>query len=182
MPRPDPDPPSDADARAAMDALRRLVRALRMSTRAAERAHQISAAQLFALRAVAAEPGLAPGDLAKRTHTSQSSASEVAARLADQGLVERRADAADARRRTLHLTAAGRAVVRTARASVPERLVSAFVALPARERAALATGLSRWVAEAGLGQVEPTMFFEARRGVTPAAPGSSRPTGARRAR
>lgn len=174
MPRPAPDPTGADDARAAMDALRRLVRALRASTRAAERAHQVSAAQLFALRTVAAEPGLALGALAERTHTRQSTASEVVARLVDRGLVERRLDAADARRRTLHLTPAGRTVVRAARRTVPERLVEALGTLPAGERAALARGLERWVAAAGLGGVEPTMFFEARAGRAAA--------GARRAR
>ena len=145
-----------------MDALRQLVRALRVSTRAAERAHQVSAAQLFALRIVAAEPGLALGEVAARTHTRQSTASEVVARLVDRGLVERRLDPADARRRTLHLTVAGRRLVRTARRTVPERLVAALEALPAAERASLARGLARWVDAAGLADVEPTMFFERR--------------------
>ncbi|HEY0778031.1 MAG TPA: MarR family winged helix-turn-helix transcriptional regulator [Gemmatirosa sp.] len=122
----------------------------------------MSAAQLFVLRTVAAEPGIAVGELAARTHTRQSTVSEVVARLADRGLVERRADAADARRRTLHLTAAARALVRTARRTVPERLVTALDALPPAERAALARGLERWVTAAGLDVVEPTMFFEAR--------------------
>lgn len=157
-----PDPDRGADARAAMDALRRLVRALRVSTRAAEREHQISAAQLFALRSIAAEPGVALGELAGRTYTRQSTASEVVARLVGQGLVERRADPVDARRRTLHLTPAGRGVVRTAQRTVPERLVEALERLPATERAALADGLTRWVAAAGLETVVPTMFFEAR--------------------
>ena len=89
-------PSPGAEARAALDALRRLVRALRASARVARRDHQVSAAQLFALRAVAAEPGLSLGALAARTHTSQSSCSEVAARLADRGLVERRPERADA--------------------------------------------------------------------------------------
>lgn len=176
---PHPDPAAGADARAAMDALRRLVRALRLSTRASERAHQVSAAQLFALRTVAAEPGLALGALAARTHTRQSTASEVVARLADRGLVERRADATDGRRRALHLTPAGRALVRAARRTVPERLVEALGALPAAERAALARGMTRWVAAAGLDEVEPAMFFEPRaRSAADAAVG----TGGRNAR
>ncbi len=154
--------PLDADAQVAMDALRRLVRALRGSTRATARAHGVSAAQLFALRAAAAEPGLALGALAARTHTQQSSASEVVARLVARGLLERRAHATDGRQRTLYLTAAGRAAVRGARRSVPERLVDALATLPADERAALARGLTRWVAAAGLDTVAPTMFFEAR--------------------
>ena len=174
--------PGAADARAAMDALRRLVRALRTSTRVAERAHQVSAAQLFALRAVAAEPGLALGQLAERTHTRQSTVSEVVARLVDRGLVERRADAADARRRTLHLTAEGRGLVRVARRTVPERLVEALRTLPAAERAGLARGLARWVAAAGLDAVEPTMFFEARArpaAATRAPRGGARPEASR---
>jgi DNA-binding MarR family transcriptional regulator len=154
-----PERPDDDTARA-MDALRRLVRALRTSARDAERAHAVSAAQLFVLRELAAAPGLSFGDLARRTHTRQSSVSEVVARLVEAGLVARTTATDDGRRRELTLTARGRAIAESAAATMPERLVQSLDALPATTRGALADGLQRWVDAAGLADVAPAMFFE----------------------
>ncbi|HZK79090.1 MAG TPA: helix-turn-helix domain-containing protein, partial [Gemmatimonadaceae bacterium] len=77
------------DAGRAMDGLRRVVRALRTGNVQAERTLGISSAQLFALRAIAAQPGGSLRDLAERTLTSQSSVSEVMARLAARRLIKR---------------------------------------------------------------------------------------------
>jgi DNA-binding MarR family transcriptional regulator len=143
-----------------MNALRRLVRALRTAARDTERTHSVSAAQLFVLRELAAAPGLSFGELAERTHTRQSSVSEVVARLVEAGLVDRTPSSADGRRRELTLTARGRAIADAAPTSMPERLVQSLDALPATTRRALADGLQRWVDAAGLTDVAPAMFFE----------------------
>ena len=143
-----------------MDALRRLVRALRTAARDAERAHAVSAAQLFVLRELAASPGLSFGALAERTHTRQSSVSEVVARLVEARLVDRTPSSADGRRRELTLTARGRTIAEAAPATMPERLVQSLDALPATTRRALADGLQQWVDAAGLADVAPAMFFE----------------------
>lgn len=147
-----------------MDALRTLVRALRAASRDAERSHAVSAAQLFVLRELAAAPGLTLGALARRTHSRQSSVSEVVARLVDAGLVVRTTPAEDARRRELALTPQGAAIAAAAPVSVPERLLTALESLPTAARATLAEGLETWVDRAGLGDVSPAMFFEKRPG------------------
>ena len=60
-----------------MDALRRVVRALRVSARTAERRFGISGAQLFVLERLAEASAPSVDDLAKRTLTHQSSVSLV---------------------------------------------------------------------------------------------------------
>src|SRR5215470_9599078 len=84
--------------RAIMDALRRIVRGLRLTARDAERSAGISGAQLFVLQSLAEERASSLNDLADRTLTDQSSVSVVVKRLADRKLVARKAAADDARR------------------------------------------------------------------------------------
>src|ERR1019366_5949434 len=67
--------------RSVMDALRRVVRDLRLSARDAERSAGISGAQLFVLQSLAEEPASSLNVLADRTLTDQSSVSVVVNRL-----------------------------------------------------------------------------------------------------
>jgi DNA-binding MarR family transcriptional regulator len=157
---------ADAAAGRAMDALRRLVSALRTSGGAASGELGMSVAQLFALRVIGASPGLGMGDLAARTLTTASAASEVATRLVDRGLVRRDHDARDRRRVVVHLTGAGASVLASTEETLPERLIASLSAMRPDVRVALAEALETWVAGAGLSAVAPSMFGE---GATPAA-------------
>jgi DNA-binding MarR family transcriptional regulator len=148
------------DAGRALDALRRIVRALRVSSRAVERDVGISGAQLFVLRHLAAAPRQSLNDLVARTLTHQSSVSEVVSRLVERGFVSRRAAADDARRAELQITARGRAVLRSAPPTLQSALLDGLARLPAAQRRALADGLGAWIEASGLAAVEPTMFFE----------------------
>jgi DNA-binding MarR family transcriptional regulator len=150
----------DLDALRVMDGLRRIVRALRVSTHASERTLGVSAAQLFVLRQLAHEPRQSLGELAERTRTSQGSVSEVVSRLVDRGLVARQRPPEDRRRVELSLTPQGGAVLGRASETVQERLLAGFALLSARERRALADGMESWLERAGLGEVPATMFFE----------------------
>src|SRR5512141_3390272 len=99
------------EANRAMDGLRRIVRALRVGNIRAEASHGISSAQLFALRAIDAQPGGSLRDLADRTLTSQSTASEGVARLVAQGLITRVSSAEDRRRIELRVSGDGRKIL-----------------------------------------------------------------------
>lgn len=151
---------SEREALRAMDALRRIVRALRVSTHASERELGVSAAQLFVLRQLVLQPRQSLGELAALTRTSQGSVSEVVSRLVAGGLVERRVSASDRRRVELTVTAAGRRLLDRASETVQERLVAGFERLGERKRRALAEGLEAWLESAGLEEVPATMFFE----------------------
>ncbi len=143
-----------------MDALRRLVRALRLYSRVCEGRLGLSAAQVFALRALESAGPLSLGGLAAATLTDPSSVSVVVGRLARKGLVARRRAASDGRRAELSLTPRGRSLLRGVPASPQERVVRALAALPARRRAALARDLQSVLRGAGLFQAPATLFFE----------------------
>ena len=66
---------------AAMDALRRIVRSLRIAERHSEAMLGVTTAQLFVLREVDKAGRITVSELARRTATAQSSVSEVLTRL-----------------------------------------------------------------------------------------------------
>jgi DNA-binding MarR family transcriptional regulator len=148
------------EVRDAMDALRRIVRVLRVSGRAAERDRAISGAQLFVLQQLEESPAASLRELAIRTATDQSSVSVVVSRLVARGLVSRKTGRGDARRAELAITAAGRALTRRSPASAPGRLRDELLALPARVRAPLARGLTMLAARLEDAHGAPPMFFE----------------------
>jgi len=126
-----------------LDALRSLVRELRLASRAAEQRVGVHGAQLHALRQLADNPATSLTELAERTHTDISSVSVVVSRLVDQGLVARKLADDDRRRLSLGLTARGRAVVRRAPETGTSRLLRAASNLSDREVHSLATGLAK---------------------------------------
>jgi DNA-binding MarR family transcriptional regulator len=128
-----------------MDAVRAVVRATRINTRAIELEIGLSLAQLFVLQQVAERPAMSLNDLAARTATHQSSVSVVVRRLVERGLVTRRADTADKRRVQIEVTAAGERVLVGAPETIQVRLVNALDQLPSSDRKQLADLLSRWL-------------------------------------
>src|SRR3954469_8533224 len=90
--------PRGGETRAILDAVRRIVRTLHESSRAAEKSLGLTGAQLFVLQKLADAPGLSLNALAAQTHTHQSSVSTVVSRLVERGLVLRPAAADDGRR------------------------------------------------------------------------------------
>lgn len=154
------DADASRDATRVMDSLRRVVHALRVATRASERSFGLSAAQLFVLRQIALAPGVSMTHLARRTRTTQSSVSEVVARLVRRGFVDRHPAASDRRRAQLSLTPAGTALLDHAPESVQERLLAGLARLSEADRRALADGMEAWLAASGLEAVAPVLFFE----------------------
>lgn len=144
----------------AMTALRRVVRALRTTHGPARGYQNLSAAQLFVLRQVAAAPGLSLAELCLRTLTSPSSASEVVARLVGAGFVARRTSSSDQRRAAFTLTEEGARVVAGAPDSVQERLLAGFHALRPEDQRSLSHLLDAWIREAGLGTMPAAMLLE----------------------
>jgi len=148
------------DAARAMDALRRLVSALRGAGRTAVLNVGVTGAQLFVLQSLADSPGQSVSELAERTGTRQNTVSEVIARLVRRGLVRREVATDDARRAVVSLTPAGRAIVRKAPSTTQSVLLKAFLGLSATQRRTLTGSLEAWVAAARLENEPPTMFFE----------------------
>jgi len=157
--------PVDADVTAAMNAIRRIVRALRISSRAAEKALGVSGAQLFVLQQLAegaersdAAPSIA--QLAERTATDPSSVSVVVSRLVSRGLAARRASKVDGRRAEVAITPAGRALLRRAPAPIQHRMIGGIEKLPPERLRELVAGLTAIVAAMGVTEDAASMFFE----------------------
>lgn len=151
-------PPDPAVTRA-VDAIRRILRAVRRSARRAERELGLSGAQLFVLQQLSARPANSLNDLAERTHTHQSSVSVVVRRLVERKLVTRTRAAADSRRIELGLSAAGRAVLRRSRPVAQVQLIRAIRGLPGARRQELAVTLERVVRQMGLAASPADMMF-----------------------
>jgi MarR family transcriptional regulator, lower aerobic nicotinate degradation pathway regulator len=160
---------SSEPVRAVLDCVRRIVRALRESSREAERKVGISGAQLFVLQQLAAGPARSVSELSERTLTHQSSVSAVVQRLAAAGLIARTRSPTDRRRRDLRLTARGRALVSSAPPLLQDRLIEAVRQLSPGRRLRLASGLLEVVTRMQLPGGAPPMFFEdrVRRGPRP---------------
>jgi DNA-binding MarR family transcriptional regulator len=151
----------DPATRAVLDSIRRIVRALRESSRSTERSIGLGAAQLFVLQRLAGAPAVSLNELAARTLTHQSSVSVVVSRLVRSGLVARTRAPADGRRVEITLTAAGRAVLGRAPAAAQDRLIAALGLLGTATRKDLARQLGRLVEAMALPLQHPPMFFEA---------------------
>lgn len=152
--------PGDEDVRSVLDSIRRIVRDLRVASRAAEKAVGLSAAQLFVLQKLAEGPAVSVNDLAERTSTDQSSVSVVVQRLANAGLLRRRQSGEDARRVEISITPKARALLEEAPAAAQDRLIGALCRTPAASRRQLARLLEALVHEIGLDSGTADMFFE----------------------
>lgn len=144
-----------------MDHLRRIVRALRSSHRAASNLN-ITGAQLFVINVIgeAGRP-LGVGEVAKLTETDQSTVSVVTNRLVERGLLQRDRSAEDSRRVELSLTAAGRALQKKAPTTVAQqRLMDAINKLPSRDAEELARLLDSLIEEMHLGEEPAGMMFD----------------------
>lgn len=151
----------EGDVQRILEAVRRVVRELRLSGRRAEDAVGLSGAQLFVLQRLGDGACASLAELAARTMTDPSSVSVVVQRLVARGLVRRAPSAADARRRELALTARGRAVLGRAPELAQDRLIAALGGMSARDRGALSRGLDRMVTAMGVdGSGPAALFFE----------------------
>jgi DNA-binding MarR family transcriptional regulator len=157
---------SSGDVRAALDAFRRIVQALRMSARGAEHRGGLSGAQLFALQQLASMPGASVNDLAARTFTHQSSVSVVVGHLVERRLVAKVPAREDRRRVRLALTGAGHATLRRSPEPMQHRLIAGIATLTSPQRRTLAKALTQVAQTMTESRTPPPMFFEER--ATPA--------------
>jgi len=152
---------STSDARSVLDSVRRIVRALRVSSRAAEKQVGLSGAQLFVLQKLAdGGRALSLNELAERTLTHQSSVSVVVQRLVDRKFISVSRSRADARRIELALTAAGRRAASRASGAAQDRIIDALRRMPSHDRRDLARLLDQLVRASQLTDLAPSLFFE----------------------
>jgi DNA-binding MarR family transcriptional regulator len=144
----------------AMNAVRSIVRALRINTRAIELKMGISLAQLFVLQQLAERPAASLNELAERTATHQSSVSVVVRRLVERGYVSRTSSSSDKRRIEIDVTPIGRALLTEAPTTIQSQLMAALSGMDASEQTTLADLLERWLREAKIDIAAPPMLGE----------------------
>jgi DNA-binding MarR family transcriptional regulator len=155
---------SQAAVRSVLDSIRRIVRALRLFDREAEKRAGLSAAQVFVLHHLRDGKAISINGLAARTHTDQSSVSVVAAKLAARKLLRRARGGADGRNVVVSITEKGLAALKSAPPAAQEKLAAAIMRLTPGKREQLANLLAELVRKTGLEDQEATLFFEDRRG------------------
>jgi DNA-binding MarR family transcriptional regulator len=140
--------------------IRRLVQAIRLSSRESEKKFGLSAAQLFVLHKLSEEEGLSINDLAERTLTHQSSVSVIVQKLKAKGLVKKTISDGDGRKSQLSLTKKGETTIKKAPAAVQEILIEAIEELDPKMRKNFATGFSSFLKFAGMKGEAPLLFAE----------------------
>jgi len=168
---------SDSDVRIVLDSIRRIVRALRLFDREAERYAGLSGAQLFVLgnlRGNVWGKGMSVNELAERTHTDQSSVSVVIEKLVRVGLVRRERSRRDARSVELSLTAKGKRVLGRTPGAAQERMIAALKGFSPQRREMLGELLVELIRKMGIEQEAATLFFEERQASVDATPQSRR--------
>jgi len=152
-------PTLDPDLRRVFDALRWIVRELRLSQSLGEQSSGLSAAQSFVLHVLKERGALSVGDLADHTATDPSSVSVVVRKLHQKGLVGKVASAEDRRRLRISLTEAGARAAAKAPVPVQQVLLGRLQGLEAEEVRTLAGLLERVAPPAEDGHPAP-MFFQ----------------------
>jgi DNA-binding MarR family transcriptional regulator len=153
----------------AVDAVRRIFRALRNAAQQTQARSGISAAQLFVLSSLADGAASSLTELGERTHTDRSSVADVVQRLAAAGLVERSRAEHDRRRTEVRITPAGRSLLHVAPRPPTRLLIAGLEAMEDDALDTLAAGLVRLTREMGLEAAPAPMLFEDEAGREPAA-------------
>jgi DNA-binding MarR family transcriptional regulator len=152
---------NDNSGTSVLNSIRRIVQALRISSRQAEAQLGLSSAQLFVLQklATAGRP-VSMSEIAAMTLTHISSVSVVVSRLVENGLVNKQPSVQDGRRSEVQVTAKGLAFLQSQPQTAQEVLIAALEGMPEDACSNLAGLLEKLVDEAGFSTTAGSMFFE----------------------
>jgi|SRR5581483_7215705 len=114
------------DVKDVLDSIRKIVRSLRVASRAAEKTLGLSSAQLLVLQRLAPVDSMSLNELSDETQTHQSSTSVVVSKLVQRGLLARSRSKGDARRLELSITPKAKTLVRKTPHAAQDRLIDAL--------------------------------------------------------
>ena len=143
-----------------LDALRRVLRALRVAARDTLVTSGVSAAQLYVLRALSDDAEASLSELADRTMTDRTSVKAVVDRLVEGGLVTKRTSTEDRRRAAVRITLKGRTVLRGAPRPPTALLVEGLELLEPADLRRLARGLRALTRSMRIDEERAGMLFE----------------------
>jgi DNA-binding MarR family transcriptional regulator len=150
----------ERDLAISVDALRRILRELRVVARKSELAAGLSAAQVFVLTALASGERLSINDVAAATMTDRSSVAAVVERLVELGYAVRTQSPEDRRRADVSITARGRQALRRSAPPPTSVLIDAIRGMPETDRRSLAQGLGALAQRMGIAHAPAGMLFE----------------------
>jgi MarR family transcriptional regulator, organic hydroperoxide resistance regulator len=153
-------PDRKGDVTACVDAIRRIVRALRVSAQRTQDRLGVSAAQLFVLAQLEPAHELSLSELADRTLTDRTSVAAVIERLVAGGLVIREWSTEDLRRAAVRITPAGRRLLRRAPEAPTTKLIAALESLPAETLEVLGVALTELTGAMGLADDPARLLFD----------------------
>ena len=153
-------PTVDMELAVSVDALRRILRELRVIARRSELAAGLSAAQVFVLSALVTGDSMSINEVAAATMTDRSSVATVVDRLLALGYVARGASPDDRRRADISITGRGRQALRRSSPPPTAILIGAIQALSDVERRHLASGLTALAERMGITGEPAGMLFE----------------------
>jgi MarR family transcriptional regulator, organic hydroperoxide resistance regulator len=162
----------------AIDAVRRLIRGLRLAEQRTRAATGLSAAQLFVLSGLRDTTGASLSELAERTLTDRTSVRAVVQRLASDGAVRIERDPSDRRRQLVQITPSGRRRLAAAPAPPTAQLLTALRHLTPRQLRLLTSSLGTLLDAMGLRDAPATMLFERTRAQRRAVSRAGRTTSA----
>lgn len=143
-----------------LNAVRSMMRALRINSREIEGKIGMSLAQVFVLEELAERPADSLGEIAARTATHQSSVSMVLKRLVAGGFVARTAHPRDQRRLQFSITPSGSQMLVRAPKTIQVRLIAALGTIAPGDQTRLVRLLERWLTIAEIDNASPPMLLE----------------------
>jgi DNA-binding MarR family transcriptional regulator len=150
-----------SESQLVLDAIRRIVRALRNFSKSTEKDIGLSTAQIYVLQKLKeSNRPLTVNELAEATLTHQSSVSVVVSKLVHRKLIDRAADKQDSRSVRLSITGEGKYLLGKSPTSIQERLTKALAKMTAKERKGLVEGLQALILNAGMQDEEAPMLLE----------------------
>lgn len=143
-----------------VNAVRRILRALRLAANTTQSSLGISAAQLYVLRHLAEHEVVSISELSQLTLTDRSSVAAVVDRLVEQGLASRAPSSSDRRRASVRITRQGARLATGSSPAPMDNLVNALRGMGDGEVTDLARSLTGLVAAMGLEATPAEMLFE----------------------
>jgi DNA-binding MarR family transcriptional regulator len=129
--------------KAALRAIRRVLRAADQGGRKLATATGLTPSQLLVLQEIDRSRQTTPGAVAKRLQFGQATVTNIVDRLEEAGLVTRSRNETDKRQMVLRIAGDGAAILEKAPDSLQARFQGRFEALPAWEQAMILAALER---------------------------------------
>ncbi|NJM31920.1 MAG: winged helix-turn-helix transcriptional regulator [Limnobacter sp.] len=124
-------------------ALRRIIRATESGSRELARRSGMSTSEVLTLQAVADNPGISPGELARTLGLSPVTSTVILQKLETKGFISKAKSPADKRRIQVMLTKTGQKETASAPSSLHVRFMEKFENLPPWEQHFLAAALGK---------------------------------------